>query len=304
MSVAAGGGDWSVASASGLALDVTTRPDSALLDEFFAGYDAAFVLPDEKEDLDGFRACLELGRGDIRRELLETYGPHLEVVIVARERPGGPMIGGANFIAYPVGDRIVAGNLNYVFVKPDARGQGYFRRLVSACEDLMSDLFAPPALKPLTFIELNDPLVLSDDDYRLDSETAGVDQFDRLAIWSRLDARILDFPYIQPPLSPDQDADGGLIYAVLGAAGETSLSAALVLAHLERFFGVSVLKGVDPWRQPVAARQLEALREMADREERVSLLDPSPAIEPGRRLRASGGTRPESFRAFIRRGSA
>lgn len=299
------GAGWRVRAASGLILDITTRADSPVLEEFFAGYDRAFVLPDEKEDLDGFRSCLALGHGAERARLLSIHGPHVEIVAVARMTSDGPMIGGGNFIAYPVNglggaEKLVAGNLNYIFVVPEARGQGHFRKLVAAMEDLMAALFAPPWRRAMAFIELNDPLVLSDEAYRLDSETAGVDQFDRLAIWTRVGARVVDFPYVQPPLSARQQSDDGLIYAVLGMAGESSLEARVLLAHLERFFGVSVLKGVDPWTVPVAAEQLEALRSKALRGERIALIDPAPAIEAGRQLRAAGGQRPSSFRDFAR----
>lgn len=292
--------DWTTVSATGLKLSITVRPDSPVLTEFFAGYDKAFVLPDEKEDLDGFRACLALGQGSVRKALLARYGEHVEVVLVARDPATNDVIGGANFIAYPVAPDIVAGNLNYVFVGHGARGQGYFRRLVSACEELMTQLFDMPAARTLTFIELNDPFVLSDADYEADSQAAGVDQFDRVAIWSRLNARVLDFPYVQPPLSARQEADEGLIYAVLGAARDAELDPAILGAHLERFFGVSVLKGQDPWTSPEARLQLEALGAMAIRGEGVDLYDAAPFIEAGRQLRTTKALRPDSFRQFLR----
>ncbi|MBI1359214.1 MAG: hypothetical protein GC155_02900 [Alphaproteobacteria bacterium] len=279
---------------------MTTQPDSPVLDEFFAGYDAAFVLPDEKEYLEGFRACLALGHPPMRAQLLKRYGPHVEVVAVARDGQGGAMIGGLNFIAYPLAGDTVSGNLNYIFVAPAMRGRGYFRRLVAASEDLAASLFDLANPRVLTFIELNDPLVLSDEAYALDSRIAGVDQFDRLAIWARLGAQVVDFPYVQPPLSAYQEADSGLVYAVLGAEG--SLDPLLLKAHLERFFGISVLKGEDPMSVPVAARQLAALESLATRGERVALIDPMPGIEAGRALRHAGGERPESFRAFLRQG--
>lgn len=292
------GDAWTAASASGLTLDVTTRPDDPLLEEFFAGYDAAFVLPDEKEDLEGFRACLALGQGAERQRLLKRYGDHVEVVLVAREKPGGAMIGGANLICYPLKDGIAAGNLNYVFVQPGERGKGRFRPLVAACEELMAELCE--AKRSLAFIELNDPFVLSDEDYALDSRIAGVDQFDRVAIWMRLDAKVVDFPYVQPPLSARQGVDAGLVYAVLGAGDETSLDAGLLEEHLERFFGISVLKGVDPMSVPVAEKQVYALAAMARDGERVALLDAAPLLEAGRKLRESGAKRPEGLRQFLR----
>lgn len=294
------GEDWTTRSASGLDLAVTPRPDSPVLEEFFAGYDAAFILPDEKEDLAGFQACLALGQGPVRARLLKRYGLHRELVLTARQAGGREMIGGANFIAYPVARGLVAANLNYVFVTRQARGHGRLRQLVSACEELMAGLFGEPAAATLAFIELNDPFALSDEDYRADTAAAGIDQFDRLSVWSRLGARLVDLDYVQPPLSPAQSADEGLIYAVLGAATQAALDPAMLHAHLERFFAISVLKGGRPELVPPAARQLQALERMAKLGERVRLLDPEPGIAPGKALRAAGKARPSSYREFLK----
>jgi hypothetical protein len=287
-------------SLSGLVLDVTTRPDSPVLDAFYAGYDQAFVLPDEKEDLEGFRACLELGQGAMRERLVKRYGPHREVVCVARDAAGGEVFGGMNFISHTVPGGYVASNLNYIFIGRDQRGGGRFRKLVAACEELASVLFEPPQRPVLTFFELNDPLLLDEDAYRTDSERAGLDQFDRLAIWSRVGAKIVDHDYVQPPLSAHQQAEHGLLYGVVGAGGLDAIPAGVLLAHLERFFGVSVLKGEDPWANPVAGPQLEALKVRAAQEDMIRLLDPAPSIESGRRLRAVGGGGPDGMRGVLR----
>src|SRR5690606_33167072 len=91
------------------------------------------------------------------------------------------------------------------------------------------------------FVELNDPLLMDARAYALDSEVAGIDQFDRVAVWARLGARILDFDYVQPPLSPGQSADTGLMLGVVDPPAPR-LDACILGGHLERFFAISVLK--------------------------------------------------------------
>jgi hypothetical protein len=46
--------------AAGLRFDVTDLPTGLVLETFYEGFDAAFVLPEEKEPIDGFRQCLAL----------------------------------------------------------------------------------------------------------------------------------------------------------------------------------------------------------------------------------------------------
>ena len=69
---------WSLDLGGGVHVRGTERPDSPLVQPFFAGYDRAFVLPNEREELDGFRACLALNPasrhrfGRLHRELVLT----------------------------------------------------------------------------------------------------------------------------------------------------------------------------------------------------------------------------------------
>src|SRR5581483_11563331 len=123
----------------------------------------------------------------------------------------------------------------------------------------------------VTFIEQNDPYRMSREDYETDSKYIGLDQFARIAMWARLGAKIVDFPYIQPPLTSDQQADHNLVYGVLGVRADI-LDACLLCRHLERFFGISVLKGADPMQEPNAATQLHKLSQMCERREPVPLL--------------------------------
>jgi len=291
-------------SASDLVLAVTADSSSPIVGQFFDDYDRAFVLPNEKEELAGFKECLDLNSGSEYDELIRRYGLFREVVFVARDAGvGNAVIGGGNFIAFPLsaaGDPAVAdclcANLNYIYVVPGARGRGYLRKLIQAVNEIAAHLFVvhssprwpaifgkttasgPVVLPRLVFLEQNDPLRMTAEDYARDTEHAGVDQFDRLRMWARLGARIVDFPYVQPPLSSDQSADDTLLYAVLGVQG-SHIEPALLKAHLERFFGISVLKGANPDSEASAVRQFEALEALQRAGGRVQLLDPLPWLD-------------------------
>jgi hypothetical protein len=158
---------------------------------------------------------------------------------------------------------------------------------VSAVRELKERLFADAnAVRVLTFIELNDPLALTDEEYALDGERSGLDQFDRLTIWSRVGAKLLGYDYIQPPLSANQAVEEGLLCGVLGAEDQATLDPALLHGHFERFFGISVLKGVNPAAVPSAGMQLRLLEEMTRRGERVRLHALPDLVAAGRAARA------------------
>jgi hypothetical protein len=269
-------------SPSGLLIEASTGSSDGVLDKFYQDYDAAFVLENEKERLSGFVECLALN-GEAYGALAARFGPFREFVLVARADAAGPRIGGANFIVFPLrrpgetGASLLSLHLNYVFINPPARRRGYLRRLVHDLPGIALRLFAatnpsdiprqwtgptgttaPATPQTLIFIEQNDPYRMPPDDYELDTRHAGLDQIARLGVWSRLGARIVDFPYVQPPLSANQAPDHNLLLAVLGA-GADDLDACVLHDDLSRFFAISVLKGEDPSRDPEAAKQLLAL---------------------------------------------
>lgn len=270
-------GDWSMTAANGLRLDATLDAESPIFRAFFDGYDKAFVLPDEKEDEEGFAICLALNRGDDYMRLEKIYGPFREVCAIATDA-SGKRIGGANFIASPVSapgsESYACANLNYIYIDAGARGQGNFRALVTAVTELIGSLF-PGA--PLVFIEQNDPIAMSADAYARDTQFTGLDQIDRLRIWAKCGAKVVDHPYVQPPLSDDQEADETLVYSVLGVAGD-ALPACVVAGHLKRFFGISVLKGAPLEQTPVAAAQIAALDAKCSAGEAITLIDPSATL--------------------------
>jgi hypothetical protein len=274
-----------VSSADGLTIDASSTADGKVFADFFAGYDRAFILPDEKEDEEGLRACLALNHGPAYERTSARFGPFREVVLTAREVGEGLPVGGANFISFPLpagsaetAGPIISTNLNYIYIDAAFRRRGYFRRLVAVLDHVVGRLFESGSAdvassRHLIFFELNDPFRLSDDSFERDTGHSGLDQFARVGIWARLSARIVDFPYVQPALSEDQAPDGALGYGVLGAAG-TALSACVLHDHLERFFGISVFKGKEPIDDPTARKQLVELRENCASNRAIPLLDP------------------------------
>jgi hypothetical protein len=281
---------------AGLTITATLSPHHPIIDEFYESYEKAFVLPNEREELQGFRDCMALNLPPDVDRLEKRYGAFREVVLVAREGKTAPLVGGANFIAFAPtpfpGDRGPAPltiNLNYLFTAAAARGRGFLRPLVAAITPTARTLLELDANVPaLTFIEQNDPLAMRVEDYVRDTKATGLDQVDRIAIWARLGARVLDFPYVQPPLSASQDADEALVMSVLGAP-DPQISACRLEHHLRRFFAISVLKDGDPDQLPASAGQLARAQTQCNRGSAVQLLDPLPWIEhQGATIRLKG----------------
>lgn len=267
--------DWFSISTSGCRIHLTTNPDSPILQQFYNEYDKAFVLAQEKEDFDGFQACLRLNSTEAYAPLSLRFLPYCEVVLLM-ESPDGEIIGGANFVTF-AHELAITVNLNYIFINRRFRRKGLFRELVATINLEARHLFqANDTVPGLIFVEQNDPLKMSTEDYERDSQHSGIDQYDRLAIWSRLGARLVDHDYAQPALSPGQGADDSLILAVLGIQS-SRLDSCLLLNHLRAFFGISVLKGADLSTEIVAIQQLNILTPVCADGGSIRLLDyPTP----------------------------
>ena len=268
---------WVLGLEGGLHVSATTRPLSPIVDRFFEAYERAFALPDEKEGIEGFRACLAMNAGNA------SSGPpsHCELIAVIEDEEGA-LLGGANFLATAIQPLprhpSVAVALNYLFVDRAARGRGYSRLLLSVVAQLSARALGDRAGPPAIFIEQNDPLRMTEAEYYEDSERGGTDQVERLRLWQHLGARAVDFAYVQPALSADQAAEDALVYSVLGFSGP-QMSARFLRDHLRSFFQISVLKGRDPTSDPTAAEQLRDLSVRADAGEMIALLDIGPALE-------------------------
>lgn len=278
----------------GVRVTSTDDPASPLLERFFEGYDQAFILPDEREDLAGFEACLALNRTH-----RHVFGrAHSEQVAVLEDQHG-TRLAGVNFLATLIGEgpnARAAVALNYVYVEDAARGRGLLRQCLAAVRIMAPNVLGLDADAPsAVFIELNDPLRLTPEAYALDSGHTGLDQVDRLAIWARMGARVVDFPYVQPALSDDQQPDDSLIYAAIDFPC-AAIDPRLLHDHLESFFGISVLKGRAEPPGGAGGRQLAALK---GRTEPVTLLDMAPALDWLRAWRSTAGF--DSFRDLARR---
>jgi GNAT superfamily N-acetyltransferase len=279
-----------VRSAAGLTYEGTTSASDGRLEEFFAAYDQAFVLPNEKEGLAGFAACLRLNEGCQYDRLCRRYGPFREFIVAVRL--AGELVGGLNFVAFPLVDPdasrpALSVNLNYIFVLAAYRRRGVLKRMVGDLPRVALALFGDDAAACLSvyiFIEQNDPYRMSARDYALDTEVTGLDQLARIALWARQGARIIDFAYVQPALTAEQAPDANLVYAVLGAPRPT-LHPEFLRQHLERFFAISVLKGGDPRGNNEARQQLDSLAECAAEGARLALLE----LKDVSQLPAAGG---------------
>lgn len=278
----------------GLHVTATDDPASPVLARFFAGYDKAFVLPDEREELEGFIACLAINRSH-RHAFGRT---HSEIVAVI-EDDSGTMLAGTNFLATSTScaqdgpPATIA--LNYVFVEAAARGRGLLRKTLDAVRQLaVGTLGLPPGRNPpAIFIEQNDPVRMSPEDYAADSAHSGTDQIDRMAIWAKVGARIVDFPYVQPPLSELQHPDDSLVYAAIGYPEDT-VDAGLLRDHLESFFAISVRKGQPEGPAGVGKAQLAA---MANGPRQIGLIPMEPGLA---RLRTQGAAGFGCFRDLAR----
>jgi GNAT superfamily N-acetyltransferase len=143
----------------GLRVRASDDPASPALTSFYEGYCGAFVLPDEMEDLAGFRECLALNASH-----RHAYGrTHSELAAIF-ENASGQRLGGANFLATAIdcGTALPPASvaLNYVYVEEAARGQGLLRRIVATVERLVPLAIGTDrhGLAPAIFIEQNDPL--------------------------------------------------------------------------------------------------------------------------------------------------
>lgn len=269
----------------GLRFEYAWSSDDPLLDIFFDGYDKSFVIDSEKEDKQGFKDCLALNEGDPYKQLSEKYGPYREFILVAYNQQK-EVVGGANFICLTLQDLpgrqppLISINLNYVFILPEYRGKKYLRPILRACSELTISVLSPITgnQQPIVFFEQNDPVRMTVEDYEADSKLSGLDQIQRIAIWARVGAKIIDFPYVQPALSEDQEANHDLLLCVMGEEIETSLDPCLLKAHLERFFRISVLKNqTETTANQDAATQLNALDQRC-----VDLFSPIRLISGGK----------------------
>jgi GNAT superfamily N-acetyltransferase len=235
---------------STLQLEVIDRPDDAGLEEFHRLYRSIFTLEDESEPIEGFATVLGFNQDS---RVQRDFGPFVEPILVLRDPADGTLVGAANFAiyAYPGMREAFAFDascqLNFLLIREDVRGIGIAPVLMNYLE---SDIarFADKhcgAHRAFTTIEMNDPNRMTAEQINADAYAALIDPADRAAWWRKQGFGRLEFPYIQPPLSPEGEPCRYLDYYAR-ISGDGSAAAALPSAvlheHLRRFFTVSVGK--------------------------------------------------------------
>lgn len=244
-----------------LKLELIDSPGDANLSRFYWLYETIFTLPEERESFEGFEQVFGFNR-DTR--LLKRFGFFHESAICASDPASGQLVAAVSVVTYemPMAVRAATGvdgtgHVVYLFVRPDFRMLGIASRLMRVmkryCNNLllgrrgMDALMSPAGVEKKIYYlcEQNAPEKMTAAEYLADGTHAGIDQCDRLVWWLDQGYRRLDFRYVQPPLDA---ATGPCTNLTLNAEVEPdrqSLPSALVQAHLERFFSISVLKGSD-----------------------------------------------------------
>ncbi len=172
--------------------------DHTLLARFYDGlYLDAFPDPDERESFENIVAYLE-------RERAGGYGANNYHVLIAHD--DGDIVGGV------ISDYFVGSNsavIEFVTTDPRRRRGGVSRALLDrVLEESGHDAVrAGHSCLDYCFAEVEDPFAAG----LLDTD---LDPFTRLAIWARWGYRPIDFPYVQPPLSDEQERGTNLLLTV------------------------------------------------------------------------------------------
>lgn len=175
--------------------ELTDRPDDlALLAEFHRTlYVSLFPDPDERESFDNMAEYLRL-------KAQGWYGRNNYHIVLAFD--GDQLTGAvvADYLAEPA-----TGMIEYLLVSPVVRGRGVGRALLDHIEAVLVRDAADSGLELAGVLaEMNDPRAVS-------ALTDTLDPVARALIWHRYGYRGLDFPYLQPALSPGQEPVTGLI---------------------------------------------------------------------------------------------
>jgi GNAT superfamily N-acetyltransferase len=175
-------------------LSTSHESDVRLLGRFYAEcFTPAFPDPDERESLENFEIYLQVKQRGM-------FGANNYHVIVATD--GDIPIAGsiAAYMAEPN-----AGAIEYLLVNPDRRGGGLATRMLKFTEAAL-DADARRNGQPIALIiaEIDDP-------FRTPRSPGSFNPFNRASIWHNWGFRMLNFPYLQRALTPDQSAMDSLM---------------------------------------------------------------------------------------------
>ncbi|MFE3029382.1 GNAT family N-acetyltransferase [Nocardia tengchongensis] len=197
------------------------RPeDLDLLRRFYAEcYEAAFPDPDERESLANMESYLALKEKG-------WYGPNNYHIVIASKGDG--IVGGSvcDYLAEPN-----AGVIEYLLVQPGFRGSGLGSGLLAMIEDLCRADAAQVGGRELDWL-----VAETEDPFRNAVPTEGFDPFTRARVMDSLGFRILDFDYVQPALSAEQEpADNLLLIARAVASAREAISTEVVLGIVAEY---------------------------------------------------------------------
>ncbi len=234
---------------------VTTQPYSRLVDVFCREYKQSFVRAAERESRSGLRLCLAMN-GAPGNALHARLGPSREFIVLLRSADG-VVAAGINFICFPMDQfgSMMTVHTTYVFVAVAWRGRGLLRSIYQKVEEISRDYgrqCGMPSGTAVIFVgEQRDPFRMTLAGFRADADASGQNAFDRLAMWGRLGARVLLFPYVQPSILPGSPPDPNLFLRILRREDTRDsalppgrpLDPRVLKEHLQRFFGITVAKG-------------------------------------------------------------
>lgn len=170
--------------------DLTDSPtDRERFERFIAElYIPGFPDEDERESPENMLEYLRLRAAG-------WYGANNYHILLLTEdsRPVAAAV--SDYLAIPN-----TGVIEFLIVGEDCRGKGYGRQLFHATEELLREdahRNQQPDLAAIV-IELNDP-------FRVAPPNDNYDPFERARIWDRWGFGRLNFPYVQPALSDDQE---------------------------------------------------------------------------------------------------
>jgi hypothetical protein len=238
---------WNSA-AHNLIFDEIIADDTPEFSHFYQIYAQAFPLKDERESPEALGQILGFNNNT---ELQLLYGPYKEIIASIR-LGNGTFVGGINFgittspthrsVGIPASVQVI-----YAFILDKYRGIFPMRVLTEYCRkkalEIFRDIHRECMYAPLIFFEVNNPLRMTREQVKEDTEKSGIDPFRRYPFWQRsLSSMPLDFAYVQPRLRKDAEP---IHYLDLFCTRELpqGIPAKLLLNHLHSFVSISVLKG-------------------------------------------------------------
>ncbi len=259
-----------------LKIKIITSPLHPNLKDFYSLYNEFFVILEEREEFTGFKKTLSLNKSSV---LKKRYGNFEEVIICFFDPSSNKLIASVNFANYSYSKKLRkkfgylgSTQLIYLFVHSSFRKFGIAKYILSLVEENYSKNFflgikgvkalnkkPSKKVKVLFFCEQNNPKQMSLHSQLIDSLGAKISQEDRGRWWSKRGYNVLKLNYFQPSLSKDSKSFNELVL-LLKSNYSKKVPSELVWAHLDAYFSISVLKGINGNEDLAFIKQKKALK--------------------------------------------